>query len=157
MSYAEAKAEEAKEAAAGRLLSLPAGYKESDGDVVCNLEGWDQTDPGGCRLLKWILPLQRMKVKDINTYAPANIEANLVAMYGPNWRIPRQKGYKILLCGWFPQSTIAFVLLWLLLSSLPYAAWRFGPPLYDRCMIAIGRRNVTHKYAALPLATKASP
>lgn len=125
-------------------------FQPSDGDVLCNIEATEVGWTGGCRLTSWVYPLQPIDVLGVKQLMPSQPEKNFVAMYGPTWRTPRPKGYKFLVCGWMPTQTLAFTLFWLFVTILPTTLYLFGPRTWDRFLIAIGKRNVTYKYATLP-------
>ena len=153
-TYAQAQQEVIDAAARGEPFDLPAGYKESDGDIMCNLEAWEHGTSGGCRPISWVLPLRPITVLGVPQWVAAEPEKNLVAMYGPNWRVPRPKGYKILLCSWMPLEPWHFAALWIILSATPYALYRAIPILWTKILILTGKKNVTHKYSTLPLHVK---
>jgi hypothetical protein len=150
-TYEEATKFHASQVAKGEHFILPKGYKESDGDVLCNIEAIDASWPGGCRVASWVYPLQPWTVLGVQQWIPAQPEANLLAMYGSDWRIPRPKGYKYLVCGWMPIDNLKFFLLWLAITALPGALYLAVPWLWNRLLVMVGRRNVTHKYTTLPL------
>lgn len=150
-TYAEAQQEVIDAAARGEPFDLPAYYKESDGDIICNIEAWERGTSGGCRPISWVLPLQPVNVLGVKQWVAAKPEENLAAMYGPDWRTPRLKGYKILLCSWMPIEAWHFAILWIILSGLPYGLYRGVPILWNKILVLTGKKNVTHKYAALPL------
>lgn len=152
-TYAAAQQELKESHARGEPFDLPAGYKESDGDVLCNVEAWEHGTSGGCRLASWIFPLQPIDVLGVAQWVAAKPEENLRAMYGDDWMVPQPKGYKILLCTWMPTTLLPFLCLWLLLSALPFAVYRAAPILWHRFLVTIGRRNVTAKYALVPLGS----
>ena len=132
-------------------FDLPSDYKESDGDLLCNSEAWESGTRGGCRPARLVFPLQKLTVLGVPQWIPAQPEENLVAMYGPTWRIPRPKGYKMLLCGWMPVDPPSFLIVWMIASLVPLALWIGLPPLWERLCVAVGRRPPPHKYAILPL------
>ena len=101
---------------------LPPGYTEEDGDVLCNLEAWEESSPsGGCKLARWIFPLQPRSLLGLPQWVPADSPAALTVMYGEDWMVPRPKGYKMLMCGWMPTSAWKFMLLLALVCALPAA------------------------------------
>jgi len=154
MTYEEAIAEREKEEREGRQFILPKGYKKEDGDVLCNIEAWDATWPGGCRLVSWVYPLQPFAVYGVPEWIPADPVRNLEEMYGPDWKIPKPKGYKMFICPWLPIESNKFIIVWMLLTLLPYAIYRVGPILWTKLLILTGRRNVTYQYSTLPLTQK---
>ena len=130
---------------------MPANYKESDGDIMCNIEAWEPGTAGGCRLLSWVLPLQPIDVLGVQQWVAAKPEQNLEAMYGPDWRTPQPKGYKILLCSWMPTEGWKFFFAWMVASLIPYALWRGCPLVWEKLCVAVGRKPAAHKYSVLPL------
>jgi hypothetical protein len=118
---------------------------------LCNIEAFDGSWPGGCRIYNTVYPLQPISVLGVQQWIPNSPEINLEQCYGPDWRIPRPKGYKVLVCGWMPVENVKFGFMWLVLSALPCLLYLTLPLMWNRFLIAIGKRNVTHKYTTLPL------
>lgn len=103
-------------------LDLPREwYDDTSKSVLCNEEGIDGGDPGGCRLAEWMLPLKPFTFPkyDLATLVPQVPEKNLEAMYGSDWMVPHGKGYKAIVCSWFPVSGFAITILLLLTLILP--------------------------------------
>lgn len=124
-SYGEIHEKNREQLSAGLShIDIPSNYTQQDGNILCNDEGFkaDSEDPGGCRLESWLLPTQELSFPDSShtMHIPAQPEMNLQAMYGQDWRIPRPKGYKILVCSYWPDSTVSLVLSILFLSCLPW-------------------------------------
>jgi hypothetical protein len=98
-----------------KKLYLTEDYDPNKGDDVwCNLEGFDNGDPGGCRADSALFPLRTMQFHGITVNVPQNSELVLFWLYGPNWRIPKAKGYKFL-CFILPSH---HVLWWILFLSV---------------------------------------
>jgi len=158
LTYAEAHAEAQRMAAEGATFDMPVGYTEAQGDILCNYEAWEKGSSGGCRLASHIFPLQPLPIGGIPLMGVAQPEALLEEMYGPDWRIPRAKGYKALLCGWMPLNTLAFTLVWLMLVATPLALFKLLPPAWVRAKAFLTRRSVFsdkpdyRKYAAVPIS-----
>ena len=90
----------ASDSAYGRVY-LPRGFEPSEGDDLwCNEEGFSGNDPGGCRRDSAIFPLGWVRMYDVDMRVPAKAEEVLRDMYGDEWRTPRAKGYKVVVCGW---------------------------------------------------------
>lgn len=97
-------------------LDIPADWTaESGQSLLCNEEGIDGGDPGGCRIEEWVLPLRTFSefpsYYGIEALMPNMPEKNLAAMYGDDWMVPHQKGYKVVVCSWFPTGQFTFLLL----------------------------------------------
>lgn len=118
-------------------LAMPAGYdpRLSSETILCNEEALsDDGDPGACRLERDMLPLgEAMMRPGLRVKVPADPEASLVAMYGPDWRVPHGKGYKRLMCSWFPRGLVG---LWALLVFL----------LTAPTLIVIGAKRAVQEY-----------
>lgn len=149
-TYAEAMETRTKALAEGRQFVLPPGYTEADGDLLCNEEAFEG-EAGGCRPFSWIYPLKPINLLGIAMNVPNQPERNLDIMYGDDWRIPRPKGYKMAICGWMPVDHWKFALLWIVVTVLPTLIYIAVPWMWNGLLICTGRRNVTHKYANLPL------
>ena len=82
-------------------------------------------DPGVFGLYSWVFPLQHKKLLGTGFPGPEQAGKNLAAMYGPNWRVPRGKGYKFIVCPVMPSSLFGTIVLALFLAALPYISYQF--------------------------------
>jgi len=77
-------------------------YTSDQGDIWCNLPGFDGSEQGACKLNSAIFPLKTMTFHGITVNIPNDPDACLRWLYGPNWHIPNPSGYKKAICLWFP-------------------------------------------------------
>jgi len=133
-TYAAAQEERERVVSQGGVFDIPAGYTEDQGDILCNFEAWDPSvqGEGGCRLARSIFPLQPINMLGIPLQSVADPDQLLTDMYGPDWRTPRPKGYKLLFCSWMPVDTLKFAMLWLCIAVGPFVAWRMLPRVWRR-------------------------
>ena len=98
-----------KAAAEVRLVAPPPDYNPlTDGLLLCNDEAYDEAhEPGGCKRLADVMPLKSFTMKSgLTVTIPHNAEKLLFEMYGQDWRTPRAKGYKGVVCRIVPRPWI---------------------------------------------------
>jgi len=154
LSFEDAQVERAAALASGNTFELPPGYTVADGDLLCNLEAWEVGSSGGCRLANQVFPLQQTSVHGLQVPIVHKPDDMLTAMYGPDWRTPRPKGYKAFVCGWMPLSTPAFLLVWVLVVATPLALYKLVPLAFEHAKAYFARRNTLQQYSVLPLTKR---
>jgi hypothetical protein len=89
------------------LYKLPlfhniVNYNPDQGDIWCNLPGFDESEQGSCKLNSAIFPLKTMKFHGITVKIPNDPDACLTWLYGSDWHAPNQYSYKKAIFFWFP-------------------------------------------------------
>lgn len=111
---------------------LPSNYQIGDSeDLMCNLEGYDNNESGGCKRFSDIFPLRSIEFLGQQMLIPNNTDNCLQEMYGMDWRVPRPKGYKMVVCNFKPSPIYSYMLF--AATTLPlilYAIW----PILNRLL-----------------------
>eukprot|EP00048_Salpingoeca_helianthica_P006662 m.101302 g.101302 ORF g.101302 m.101302 type:complete len:290 (+) comp14088_c1_seq1:148-1017(+) len=101
----------------------PAGYddpKNAGKMFLCDMEMGTREN---CMFEDMIFPLKTIKGLGRDLPVPHDIEGVLTQVYGPDWRIPRPKGIKTIICnrtGWWASFLVVLVILFIL--SIPIRA-----------------------------------
>jgi hypothetical protein len=109
-------------------LYLPQGYHPESGDsLICNFDGFDSQEAGGCRVESAMFPLRSLSFYGIPVQVPQKPELVLEMLYGTDWRVPKTKGYKFV-CRVLPTTTILnlIFLISFLVAAVVLGQFRFS-------------------------------
>jgi len=103
--HREVQPKEAHELTKFQELYPPSNFLKDDespsNTLICNAEGYSNSQPGGCKLKSSIYPLKTIMLYDTIMSIPNNPEDCLTQMYGSDWNKPIPKGYKAIVCRMF--------------------------------------------------------